>query len=116
MFLGQYQQALDAANELVASLPEDLLTIESPPLADWLEGFVSMKMHVLIRFGAWQAIVDEPLPKNQALFCMTTAMLHYAKGIAHATLGNVEAADDEQQQFEAAVTRVPMLSGRALWV
>ena len=107
MFLGQYKPALDTANEMVATLPEALLTVESPPMADWLEGFVSMKMHVLIRFGQWQAILDESLPENQELFCMTTAMMHYARGIAHAMLGNVKAAHEEQQLFEGAVTRVP---------
>ena len=107
MFLGQYKPALDAANEMVATLSEELLRVETPPMADWTEGFVSMKMHVLIRFGQWQAILDEPLPENQELFCMTTAMMYYAKGVAHATLGNVKAADDEQQLFEATVSRVP---------
>ncbi len=107
MFLGQYKPALDAANDLVATLSEDLLTVESPPMADWLEGFMSMKMRVLVRFGQCQAILDESLPENQGLFCMTTAMMHYAKGIALATLGNVQIADGEQQLFEAAVARVP---------
>jgi hypothetical protein len=36
-------------------------------MADWLEGFVSMKQHVYIRFGKWQEINDQPLPENQGL-------------------------------------------------
>src|SRR5438876_95222 len=51
MFLGQYRTAIEAADDLVSLLPEDLLRIEQPPMADWLEGFVGMKTHVLIRFG-----------------------------------------------------------------
>ena len=43
--LGQYSIALAAADEMIASLPARLLRVESPPLADWLEGFVPMKMH-----------------------------------------------------------------------
>ena len=107
MFLGQYQPALDAANEMIETLPEELLKVESPPMADWAEGFVPMKMHVLIRFGKWQEIIDEPLPENQALFCVTTAMIHYAKGVAHASTGNVAAAEEHEQLFEAAFARVP---------
>ena len=107
MFLGQYQPALDAANEMIESLPEELLQVEVPPMADWLEGFVPMKQHVLIRFGHWQEIIDQSLPDNPELFCVTTAMIHYAKAIAHATLGDVRAAEAEQQQFEAAVRQVP---------
>lgn len=76
-------------------------------MADWLEGFVPMKQHVLIRFGKWQEIIEQPLPDNPELFCVTTAMIHYAKAVAHATLGDVASAEAEQAQFEAAVQRVP---------
>ena len=40
MFLGQLQPALEAADEMIATLPEELLRIEVPPMADRLEGFV----------------------------------------------------------------------------
>ena len=33
-----------------------------PPMAVWLEGFVPMRMHVLIRFGRWAEIIGAPLP------------------------------------------------------
>ena len=37
MFLGQYEPALEAADGLIAAIPEELLRIEVPPMADWLE-------------------------------------------------------------------------------
>ena len=49
MFLGRYRPAIEAAEEMVSTLPEELLEVRSPPMADWLEGFVSMKQHVLVR-------------------------------------------------------------------
>lgn len=107
MFLGQYQPALEAANQLQATIREELLRVEQPPMADWLEGFVSMKVHVQIRFGKWQDILATPLPNDQALYCVTTAMLHYARGVAHAACGHVAAAETEQQLFLDALTRVP---------
>ena len=107
MFLGQYAPALDAANEMIATLPEELLKVETPPMADWAEGFVPMKMHVLIRFGKWREIIDAPLPENQELFCVTTAMMHYAKGVAYATTSDVAVAESHQRLFEVAVSRVP---------
>ena len=107
MFLGQYQPALQAANDLIANLPEKLLRVESPPMADWLEGFVPMKQHVLIRFGKWKEIIAEPLPKDKTLFCTTTAMLHYAKAVAHAASGDIPAAEKEAKRFEAACAAVP---------
>ena len=107
MFLGQLQPALEAADEMIVTLPEELLRIESPPMADWLEGFVSMKLHVLVRYGRWIDIIATPLPADRELFCVTTAMIHCAKAVAHAASSNVAAAEDEARHFDAALARVP---------
>lgn len=107
MFLGQSEVALATADEVVQTIPQELLEVQTPPMADWLEGFMPVKMHVLIRFGKWQEILDTPLPENQELFCVTTAMIHYAKGVALAATGRVDEAREQQELFEAAVSRVP---------
>lgn len=107
MFLGQYRPALEAADELIASIPEQLLRVTDPPMADWLEGFVGMKLHVLVRFGKWHTIAAEALPHDPELYCVTTAMLHYAKGVAHAASTQVAEAEAERQLFFDAYGRVP---------
>src|SRR5215213_477909 len=107
MFLGRSQVALGVAADLEASLPEELLRIEQPPMADYLEAFVPMRMHVLIRFGLWEEILALPLPGDPGLFCTTTAMLHYAQGVAHAATGRMEEAAAARDAFLAAVARVP---------
>jgi tetratricopeptide (TPR) repeat protein len=66
-----------------------------------------MKLHVLIRFGRWADIVKTPLPADRKLFCVTTALIHYAKAVAHAAGGNIAAAEVEARQFDAALARVP---------
>ena len=96
MFLGQAQVALDTADQLAAAIPEDLLRVQVPPMADWLEGFVPMSMHVLVRFGRWADIIAAPLPADPDLYCVTTAMMHYAKGVALAATGRVDEADQER--------------------
>ena len=98
---------LQTADELIAALPEAVLRVEQPPLADILECLISMRQHVLIRFGQWQTILDEPLPTDPELYCHTTAILHYAKGVAHSAIGNTAAAESEKSLFEAARQRVP---------
>ena len=107
MFAGQYKVALDAAEGLAATLGEDLLRVESPPMADWLEGFVPMVQHVLIRFGKWDEILARSLPDDPELYCTTTAMIHYAKTVAHAVGGNIAEAEAEKELFEAARAQVP---------
>jgi len=107
MFLGQERAALEAADQLAAAIPEDLLRVPNPPMADWLEGFVAMRLHVLIRFGRWPEILAVPLPADPGLYPVTTAMTHYAKGVAHAASRQVAEAAAEQARFAAAVARVP---------
>ncbi len=107
MFAGQARTALEAADQLAAAVPPDLLRVQVPPMADWLEGFVPMKMHALIRFGRWQDIIDTALPADPALYCVTTAMTHYAKGIAYAATGRLPDAREQRRMFGDAAGRVP---------
>lgn len=107
MFLGQLAPALQAADDLAAEIPETLLRQESPPMADMLEGYFSMRTHVQIRFGQWQDIIAATPPDDTSLYCHTTATIHYAKGVAHAALGQVTEAEAEQRRFQEARARVP---------
>jgi len=107
MFQGRLEPALEAADELAATLSEDVLRITTPPMADWAEAFVPMRLHVLIRFGLWEQLIDQPLPDDPSLYSTTTALLHYAKGVAHAATGDVEAAERERELFAEAYERVP---------
>lgn len=107
MFLGQYGPAIAAAQELIDTTPEELLRIPSPPMADFIEGYIPMKQHVLVRFGKWQEIIDQQLPEDRSLYCSTTAMMLYAKGVAHSTLGNIAEAEKARAGFLEAKARVP---------
>ncbi|MET9683704.1 hypothetical protein [Streptomyces coeruleorubidus] len=107
MFLGQAQVALDTAAQLEAAIPEELLRVQSPPMADWLESFLAMRVHVLIRFGRWADILALPAPADPELYSVTTAMRHYARGVALSATGEVGRAEAERELFRAAVSRVP---------
>ena len=107
MFLGQYAPALAAAEELIETTPEELLRMPSPPMANFIEAYIPMKQHVQIRFGKWREIIAEALPADAELYCVTIAMMHYAKGVAHAALNEVEAAEEEKALFLAARAKVP---------
>jgi len=107
MFLGQYAPAVAAADELIETMPEAFLRVPSPPMADFFESYVSIRQHVLVRFGKWREIIAQDLPADRDLYCNTVAMMHYAKGVAHAALGEVAAAEAEQALFRAAAQQVP---------
>ncbi|MFS8197971.1 tetratricopeptide repeat protein [Streptomyces sp. CWNU-52B] len=107
MFLGQSGTALETVARLEASVPEELLRVQSPPMADWLEGFLAMRVHVLIRFGRWADILRLEVPADPRLYCVTTAMLHYARGVALSATGRIDEAETERGLFREALTRVP---------
>ena len=108
MYLGQFKSAMAAAEQMCATLSKVVLSVKDrPQLAITMEGYYSMKMHVLVRFGRWQEIVDTSMPDDPALYCVSTAMHHYAKGVAYAALKNFEAAEDERRCFYAAVDLIP---------
>ncbi|ANW64908.1 hypothetical protein BCA37_16120 [Mycobacterium sp. djl-10] len=107
MFSGQFGVALAAAEELAGQLTPELLSIASPPMADWLEAFVPLRTHVLIRFGRWDDLLAQALPDDTALYCTTAATIHYGRGVAYAATGQTAQARVEREAFEAAYAGIP---------
>jgi tetratricopeptide (TPR) repeat protein len=107
MFEGNSRAALEAADELAGQLTPELLAIESPPMADWLEAFVPLKTHVLVRFGRWDDLIAQPLPEDVDLYCSTATTIHYGRGLAHAAKGQIPQAQAELEAFAEAYARVP---------
>lgn len=106
MFSGQSAIALDTVSKLEASISDELLRVESPPMADWLEGFLAMRLHALIRFGKWKDVLELKIPEDKSLYSTTTALTFYAKGMAHAALGQVDEAKKERENFQQAAKNV----------
>jgi tetratricopeptide (TPR) repeat protein len=108
MFLGQYHKALAAAEKMQRIITRDILTVQDrPKLATMTEGYYNMKMHVLVRFGRWQEIIDEPLVGDPHLMLVSTAMQHYARGVAYASLKNIAEAEHERILFRESLGRIP---------
>jgi tetratricopeptide (TPR) repeat protein len=107
MFQGNSRAAFAAADELADQLTPELLAIESPPMADWLEAFVPLKTHVLVRFGRWDDLIGQPLPDDLDLYCSTAATIHYGRGVAHAARGQLAQAQAEREAFADAYARIP---------
>lgn len=107
MFSGQSKIALDTVAQLESNITEDLLRVKSPPMADWLEGFVGVRVHVMVRFGMWEELIQLKIPGDGELYCVTTAMIHYGKGIAFAATSRISEAEEQQKLFRRAVDRVP---------
>lgn len=89
-------------------MTRDVVAIQDrPKLTQTVEGYHAMKSHVQVRFGRWQEIIDEPMVDEPALYVLTAAMQHYAKGVAHATLKQFSAAERERENFRKHVASIP---------
>jgi len=108
MLLGQFKPAIAAADEICENLPPDVVDLKDKPfITGTMEGYFAMRMHVLVRFGKWQEIIDAAKPKQPELYCVTTSMHHYARTIAFATTGQFEKAENEKKAFYASLKRIP---------
>lgn len=107
LFLGQIEPALEAVRGMAATVPTEMLRIESPPMADFFESYMAMEPHILIRFGRWDDLIAMQPPEEPDLFCTLNATTHYARAVAFAALGRVAEAEAEEQVFLAAKARVP---------
>lgn len=67
--------------------------------------FHATHYHVMVRFGMWDELIDEPDPGEDLL--ATRAVWRYARAVALAALGRVDEAEAEQRAFEDARDAVP---------
>jgi tetratricopeptide (TPR) repeat protein len=86
---GRRAAALEAARRVAAKVPEDLHDNK------WAlyESFLAMPLCVMARFGMWQEILAEPLPREDLPLLRGAA--HWARGLAHARSGRLDEARGE---------------------
>lgn len=94
MMEGRYETALAAARQIERDIPEQFLR-ENVGFAD---GFMPTVLHVLIRFGKWDAVLAEPEPDDYRL--LSRAEWHYARAVALANLKRIDDAQRELDQFD----------------
>jgi tetratricopeptide (TPR) repeat protein len=115
MFAAKKKVALEAVTRMESTVPtpEEVFQIQSPPMADWLEQFMSIRIHVMVRFGMWEELKARKVSLDQSSgdqspYTSVTAITHYARGIAFAATGDVDSAREQQKLFFQAWARVPI--------
>ncbi len=89
MFQGRADAAMAAARQVKDKIPVDLKD------DTWAlnELFRSQPMFVMMRFGQWEAMLNEPQPIDRMRFM--NGVWHYGRGLAHAHQGRLEDARTE---------------------
>jgi tetratricopeptide (TPR) repeat protein len=101
MFEGRRALAMSAARDMIGRIPLELVR-EYP---DFLDSFLAVPVHVMVRFGLWEELLQEPRPAEDLL--ATMAFWHYGRTIALSALGKVEEAQKELEEFEKSFAAVP---------
>jgi len=107
MLLGRYRASLAAADKICRLLSPAVVSVKDQhKFAMSLEGYYSMRTHVLVRFGRWRELAAASAPGDPQLYPVTTAMHYYGKAIAHAFLGEREMAEHARASFHESVARI----------
>ena len=91
---GQSALSLDSARRVVANV-----RVEQVEQFPTIQFFRTVPMLSLVRFARWEEILEEPEPYEP--FAFARAIWHYGRGVAHAALGDAEAALIELAAIEA---------------
>lgn len=101
MMQGRREDALRAAEAMVASVPEDFLE-DFAPVAD---GFMIFVPEVMMRFGMWEEILQQPAPAENLPY--SRAMWRFTRAVALTALNRMDEAEAERAAFREAAAAVP---------
>ncbi len=101
MFEGRRQLAMDASRSAVAQMNMDM--VRAYP--DFLDAFLAVPYHVMVRFGLWDDVLKEAAPPEDMLAAM--AFWHYARTVAYAATGRVAEGDAEFAKLKTACEQIP---------
>jgi tetratricopeptide (TPR) repeat protein len=104
---GRFADAKKAADDLVAHVGPH---VKDMPM---LEGFLPAPTLILVRFRRWDDVLAAPRPDRERL--VTTAVWHFARGMAHAARGKIDDAQKEQKALLAARDSIPLEAMYSEW-
>jgi tetratricopeptide (TPR) repeat protein len=100
MMEGRFATAMEAARTLEREVPPQFVENHTK-IAD---GMLPVPLHVMLRFGRWQEILDEPAPADFRL--MSRAIRHYARTVAFANTARTADARAELATFDALAKEI----------
>ena len=98
--LGGYElKAMEVAHKLNGILNEETFA-SNRNLISYLESHSALEVHVMVRFGRWNEILQLHPPQDNHLMFFRAATIKFARCLAHANLGNIEEAKMEADEFD----------------
>lgn len=101
MMLGRSEESIAAGKAAIDTLPRSWVKDN----ASLIDGYLTVHMDALKRFGKWEAILALDTPPSHLPF--TTAMWRCNRALALAALGRMDEAQAESRRFDEAAAAVP---------
>jgi tetratricopeptide (TPR) repeat protein len=101
---GRRALAIDSAQKLAGVIPQEALGA-----APILQGFLVVPYWAMVRFGEWDRILADPGPRHDTPF--TRGVWRFARAMAYAATGQLDAAERERVQL-AELVADPALKGQ----
>jgi tetratricopeptide (TPR) repeat protein len=98
---GASKKAIDASRETAKRL--SVAAVKAVP---WMESVTPVVQTTLVTFGRWKEILAEPLPGDSIPFL--AGMTWYARGVAHAALGDEAAARRDLERVRVIAASYPV--------
>ena len=93
-------KAMELAHELNTILNETMF-VEFPNFVAYLEAYSALDVHIMVRFGRWEQILELALPHDERLMLFRTASILYARALAYTMLGDLDQASREADRFDS---------------
>ncbi|KIG18785.1 TPR repeat protein [Enhygromyxa salina] len=87
---GRSAVAIEAARKVAANVHME--QIEEYPSVEF---FKTIPLLALVQFGRWDEVLAEPAPPSELAY--SNAIWHYARGVAYANVGDLDAARTERE-------------------
>ena len=95
--IGDFKNAKQAADEVSSN------AARMASMMPMIEGASADTLKMLVRFGRWNDIVNG---KFETPGPMSESLLHFARGVAFAQLGNIAGAESEQKAFASTRAKI----------
>ncbi len=98
MFQGRSTAAMDAGRLIAKGVEPGMI---AGPFSETIQHLMSQPLYVMVRFGQWEQMLNEPQPLAEYGFM--NAIWHYACGMAFANTGKLRQAKQELTSVEKMV-------------
>ena len=106
MLMARYRSSRLAAERMRELVTVGLIRRSPPYLAQSLDGYAAMFVHMLVRFGLWKELLGSR-PPHPEYTPICAAMYAYGQGIGYAALGETRQADEAREALHTAILAIP---------